>query len=103
MFSKCCNALVKDEGCTGCMSWCPIEDQVKEKLPVNTYIVKVPYSGYSRGDDVYHIEATSEENAEYLVKQDKGEFIEREICRDDTDSDVEHSRCYGIVENKIKN
>lgn len=59
------------------------------------YLVKVPYQGYSRGDDIYEVEAKSEAHAEELVKNYGGEFIERDICRDDTEKDMDNAYCIG--------
>ena len=62
---------------------------------MKTFIVKVPYQGYSRGDDVYRVEASSETEAEEIVRDYGGDFLYRDICRDDTEKDRDNCWCIG--------
>ena len=52
MYSDCCNAEIIDEESSICgkcyMSCTPMTN----KLPTKLYAVKVPYTVYSRGDDI---------------------------------------------------
>lgn len=53
-----------------------------------TFVFKVPFSGYSRGYDVFEVPASTEEEALDLIKS--GEYwdkLERVETRDDTDND----------------
>jgi hypothetical protein len=74
------------------------------ELLAEKYIVKVPFSGQSRGDKIFHVEATSEEIAVQKVKKYKGELISEETIRDDRNEDRDNARCYGLVytEHKVK-
>ena len=103
MYCKFCNTKVEDQNkygayCPTCVKWINSDDISETKLEIKTYEVRVPFSGYSRGDKIYHVEATSEEAAEQKVKNHKGIFVFENIVRDDRDEDRSSIQCYGIVE-----
>lgn len=102
MYCKFCNTEVEDQISTGaycpnCVDWLDNENISKTKLPTKKYIVKVPFSGQSRGDKIFHVEATSEDIAVQKVKNYKGELISEETIRDDRNEDRDNARCYGLV------
>lgn len=52
------------------------------------FLFKVPYSGYSRGYDVYEIVADNEGEALALLRDGEyGEMLERVTVRDDTETE----------------
>lgn len=53
-----------------------------------TFVFNVPYSGYSRGYDVYEIVADNEGEALALLRDGVyGEKVERVVVRDDTETE----------------
>lgn len=53
-----------------------------------TFLVSVPFSGYSRGDTTYRVNAETEEEAIKNVKW-SGEEVETNTVRDDRDHEFE--------------
>lgn len=49
------------------------------------FIVERTFTGYVRGTRYYRVMASSEQEAEELVLNGQGEFVEDEIVRNDTD------------------
>lgn len=102
MYCKFCNTEVEgkiESGayCPNCIEWLDNDSISKTKLPIKKYVVKVPFSGQSRGDKIFHVEATSEEIAVQKVKNYKGELISEETIRDDRIEDRDNAECYGLV------
>lgn len=102
MYCKFCNTEVEDQISTGaycpnCVDWLDNENISKTKLPTKKYIVKVPFSGQSRGYKIFHVDATSEDIAVQKVKNYKGELISEETIRDDRIEDIDNAGCYGLV------
>lgn len=53
-----------------------------------TFVFKVPFSGYSRGYDVFEVSASTEEEALDLIKSGKyWDKLERVETRDDTENE----------------
>ena len=99
MFSTCCKASTEDLGdgdflCNKCYQICDVKEKL-EDIVFKVYDVRFEYSGYVRGDSVYHVEAASEEDAEHKVRNGDGTFIEYRIVRDDTSGDKNNCQCYG--------
>lgn len=53
------------------------------------YVVKVPYSGYSRGELIYEVEAESEEEAIYNTSH--SDLVSDKVCRDILDIDHDNA------------
>lgn len=107
MYCKFCNTEVEDQISTGaycpnCVDWLDNENISKTKLPTKKYIVKVPFSGQSRGDKIFHVDATSEEIAVQKVKNYHGDLISEDIIRDDRREDRQDAECYGLVHSEAE-
>ena len=102
MYCKFCNTEVEDQLSTGaycpnCVDWLDNKNISKTKLTTKKYIVKVPFSGQSRGYKIFHVDATSEDIAVQKVKNYNGDLIEEDIIRDDRREDRQDAECYGLV------
>lgn len=103
MYCKYCNTEVENQisngaYCPNCIEWLDKDSISKTKLPINKYIVKVPFSGQSRGNKIFHVDAKSEYIAVQKVKNyNAGDIISEEIVRDDRREDRQDAECYGLV------
>ena len=103
MYCKFCSTEVEDKTLSGaycpeCMEWLDIDNISKTKPILNKYIVRVPFSGHSRGYKVLHVDATSEDTAVHKVKNyNSGDLISEETVRDDRSEDRQDAECYGLV------
>ena len=102
MYCKFCNTEVEAIDSTGafcqeCSEYIDIDNISKTKLQTKKYIVKVPFSGQSRGNKIFHVDATSEESAVQKVKDYHGDLVEEDIDRDDRSEDRQDAECYGLV------
>lgn len=103
MYCKHCTTEVEDQTksgayCPNCIEWLGWDEISRTKLTMNKYIVKVPFSGQSRGDKIFHVDATSEESAVRKVKHyNDGDLVSEDIIRDDRREDRQDAECYGLV------
>ena len=103
MYCKFCNTKTEAIDSTGafceeCCSSINIDNLSKTKLTINKYIVRVPFSGQSRGYKVFHVDATSEDTAVHKVKNyNYCDLISEEIDRDDRSENRQYAECYGLV------
>lgn len=103
MYCKFCNTKTEAIDSTGafceeCCSHINIDNLSKTKLTINKYIVKVPFSGNSRGHKVFHVDATSEDTAVHKVKNyNGGDLISEETDRDDRSEERQYATCDGLV------
>ena len=103
MYCKFCSTEVEDKTLSGaycpeCIEWLDIDNISKTKPILNKYIVRVPFSGHSRGYKVLHVDATSEDTAVHKVKNyNSGDLISEETVRDDRSEDRQDAECYGLV------
>ena len=105
MYCKFCSTEIKPIDtfftgayCTECGEVIENKDMQENKPSINKYIVRVPFSGQSRGYKVFHVDATSKDIAVYKVKNyNAGDLISEEIVRDDRSEDRQDAECYGLV------
>ena len=103
MYCKHCATEVEDQTlsgayCPNCVEWLGSDELSETKPTLNKYIVKVPFSGQSRGYKVFHVDATSEDTAVHKVKNyNGGDLISEKTDRDDRSEDRQDAECYGLV------
>ena len=105
MYCKFCSTEIKPIDtfstgayCTECGEVIENKDMQKTKPYINKYIVRVPFSGQSRGYKVFHVDATSEDTAVHKVKNyNGGDLISEEIDRDDRSEERQYATCDGLV------
>ena len=109
MYCKFCSTEVEDQTLSGafcpeCCEYIDIDKISRTKPTLNKYIVKVPFSGQSRGYKVLHVDATSEDTAVHKVKNyHDGDLISEETDRDDRREDRQYATCDGLVYSEPEN